>query len=72
MAKKAKIVTLKQIELRRWCIDQAMRWPSYEERVGYPQVAGSVYQQLGGAVTRKDADVIGRAKIILAWVTGGN
>lgn len=50
-----------ETELRRWCVESAIRWP----------IEGSyaaVYSQGGG--TRSEADVIGRAKKIYEWVTG--
>lgn len=60
---KAKVATAKDIELNRWCIEQAMRWPI---------VSGGGYGQ-GGAHshmprTDSDADVIGRASKIMAWI----
>lgn len=64
--KKAKVVIKKpagvtdSIELRRWCIENAIRWP----------VEG-LYNQAGayGVLPRSDVDVIGRAKRLLDWVT---
>jgi len=51
----------------------ALGWPSWEEQHINPYVAAqSNLGGLGGAVrTRKDADVIGRAKAILAWIREG-
>lgn len=54
------------IDLNRWCIERAMQWPTYEDRVGgYGAAMG------GGAghVTRVEADVLGRAAKIREWVT---
>ena len=49
-----------QIELRKWCIEQALRWPVFYEGggVGYPQPSA-----------HEDADVIGRAEEIFKWVS---
>lgn len=47
------------MELRRWCIEHAIRWPT--EHYG-----NAVYSQGGGI--RGDADVIGRAEKLLKWV----
>ena len=60
-----------EIQLRQWCISMALGWPSWEEQY-INQYAGaqSNLGSLGGTVrTRKDADVIGGDKAILAWVT---
>ncbi len=51
------------VELRRWCIEMAMRWPMISNG-GYGN-AGS-YQSLPRVDT--EADVINRAGRILAWV----
>lgn len=58
---KAKVATTKEIELNRWCIEQAMRWPVVS--------TGG----MGGGYTSlprmdADADIIGRANKIMAWV----
>ncbi len=55
-------------DLRRWCIEMAMRWPVYEDRDGYG--ANGVYTQGGGRIARTDANIIGRATVILDWVQG--
>lgn len=64
--KKAKIVPAKkpirsQLELRRWCIEQASRWPT--------ETRGSHGGSFGGGYSTVDSDLIGRAEKILAWVT---
>lgn len=64
MAKRVKKVTAQgnDAEMRRWCIEQALRWPM---SVGsYP----AHVQSVGGYVPTVEADVIGRAKRILDWV----
>ena len=48
------------IELRRWCIDQALRWPNNHPNPN---------QQLGAYMNYAEVDVLGRAKRILDWVT---
>jgi hypothetical protein len=49
-------------ELRRWCIEQAARWPVF------PGGGGGVYS--GGSMYREvEADLLGRAEKILQWVT---
>lgn len=65
MAKKAiqKRAANDSIELRRWCIEQAARWPT--ESPSYPGIAS------GGGMYKPsvEADLIGRAKKLLEWVT---
>lgn len=53
------------IELNRWCIEMAMRWPVHEDCWG----GGGYFSGGGGYVTRTDADIIERANKIFAWVT---
>ncbi len=48
-----------EAELRRWCIEQAIRWPMYGP---YGAVSG------GGFGGKVEADVIGRAERLLKWV----
>lgn len=50
------------LELRRWCIEQASRWPT--EREGG---MGGVYSG-GGGYRMIEADLLGRAEKILKWV----
>lgn len=68
MAKKARTTPAKrifvsdEIELRRWCIEIAARWPVHND---------SGYSNMGGSKppVHQDEDVIGRANKVLAWVT---
>ena len=54
------------IELRRWCIEQALCWP-HEAAVAAP--AGQTPWSMGGPSTlRGNADIIGKATAILEWV----
>lgn len=52
--------------LRQWCVEQAIRWPQVLQNPS-PGL-GQQYQvySAGGYV---DADVIGRAEKLLAWVS---
>lgn len=59
---KAKVATPKEVELNRWCIEMAMRWPVVS--TGSYGGAASSYVPMVTA----DADVIGRANKIMAWV----
>lgn len=67
-AKQVKKPTGAEIELRRWCIEQATRWPILPY---YPSTANAAaYQTYQVPVaTNLEADVIGRAKRIYDWVT---
>ena len=73
MAKAAKKATPKSdLELNRWCIEMAMRWPVHSSGgyySGHAQGVG-VYTQHGGYVppVHKDEDIIGRAEKIMAWL----
>ncbi len=51
-----------EIDLRRWCIEQAIRWPVESGSIGY---ASS-----GISKPAVEADVIGRATKLLNWVNG--
>jgi hypothetical protein len=53
-------------DLRRWCIEQALRWPVYEDR-NYSGAAGGM--QWHGNTSRSEADIIGRAEKLLKWVS---
>ncbi len=64
-----KIFVPDPLDLNRWCIDMAMRWPVHEDRLGAYGAAGGVYTQHGGQIQRTEADVIARAKKIRDWVT---
>lgn len=64
--KKPKPRTAKpDIDLNRWCIEMAMKWPVVTNFNG----PHGVYSQGGGLPSQQvDADVIGRATKIKAWV----
>ena len=66
MARKP-VVKQDSIELRRWCIEHAMRWPvspARSSQAGAYGVAGHPSE-----MTLLDQDVISRAEKLLAWVT---
>ncbi|WP_315731723.1 MULTISPECIES: hypothetical protein [unclassified Bradyrhizobium] len=64
-AVKTAAATPKQVELNRWCIEMAMRWPVVTT---YGPTNG-VYSAGGGLPHHQaDADVIGRANKIMAWI----
>jgi hypothetical protein len=67
MVKAAKKITPKtDVELNRWCVEMAMKWPVVTTFGGN----GAVYSAGGGLPTQQiDADVIGRALKIRNWVT---
>lgn len=66
MAAKIKIATAKGQDLNRWCIEMAIRWPTI---TSYGGNAHGVYSAGGGLGSQQvDADVIGRANKIMAWV----
>lgn len=50
------------IELRRWCIEMAVRWPVHSVS-GYSPMGGGFQQPV-----HQDENVIGRAEAILEWV----
>lgn len=50
-------------ELKRWCIEQASRWPTTVEGG-----AAGVYSA-GGNYRHVEADLLGRAQRILDWVS---
>lgn len=64
---------MKTIELNRWCVEMAMRWPvvhvpASAGNFGHQQAGlNQLYQQVLPA-RDIDADVIGRAMKIKAWV----
>lgn len=58
--KKRQSQPIAQIELRRWCIEQAIRWPV--SMGSYPSNMTSAFHP------QVEADVIGRAKQLLDWV----
>jgi hypothetical protein len=62
MAAKKKTRAVIDHELRKWCIDEAMRWPVITESYG-----GGMSMGMGRS---SDADVIGRAQQIENWILG--
>lgn len=66
MAKAKSVVrkspTKPEIELRRWCIEQATRWPMESFN------AGGVYSG-GGGYRQVEVDLLSRAQRIYDWVT---
>jgi hypothetical protein len=57
--------------LNQWCIEMALRWPTVRIPPSYGQVAGAAIGGVYGQFQHErevDADVIGRAAKILAWV----
>lgn len=62
--RKPKTVKTDGLDLRRWCVEMAMRWPVE----GYSNLAGVLAQQQIGDY-RQDADIIGRAKKLYDWMT---
>jgi len=57
-----------QIELNRWCIEMAVRWPVHHD-AGLSAGYGGAYPSQGRPTIHQDEDVIGRATKILSWVT---
>lgn len=57
-------LTGEDIDLRRWCVEQALKWPTE-----HYSPAG-VYSGGGGLGPRQDVDIIGRATKIMNWVSG--
>lgn len=72
MATKAKTAAGKEIELNRWCIEQALRWPVVHVPATFGQAGLNQYQNALGSIAQPardvDADVIGRATKIAAWI----
>ena len=63
---KAKVATAKDIEFSRWCVEMALKWPTITT---YSGGQAGVYSGGGGLGQQQvDADVIGRATKIAAWV----
>lgn len=62
---KSKQSQVEELALRRWCIEQAIRWP----------LVGSPYQGAQAGVygiqplPQSEANIIDRANRLLAWVT---
>lgn len=75
VTRKIKPASTKDIELHRWCVEMAMRWPVVHvpQSYGNAQQAGlnQLYQQAMPA-RDVDADVIGRAAKIKSWVTANS
>jgi hypothetical protein len=63
MATKPKPTTKSDLELRRWCIEQARGWAWSAGNSSQ----GAVYPHPGSPAS--EPDLIGRADRILAWVT---
>lgn len=55
---------LDAIELRRWCIEQATRWP-VEPAYSHPGIASGG----GGYAPRIEVDIVARAEKLFVWVT---
>ena len=66
MATKAKPANKAQQDLNRWCIEMAIKWPLITT---YNSPMQGVYSAGGGLGHQQtDADIIGRANKIMAWV----
>lgn len=63
MAAKKKPSSFIDRELRKWCIEEAMRWPTHT--ASYSSGMG-----ISGPSVTTDADVIGRAQKIESWILG--
>lgn len=57
--RQVKVTQDNETELRRWCIEMAVRWPVHGGSGGFAS---------GSYITAVDADVLGRAKKLLDWV----
>ena len=70
MAKAVKRAAPRQSEqgLRRWCIEQAMKWPQVQNVSGSVPGAQNTYLYQGQWPSYVDADIINRADRLLAWV----
>jgi hypothetical protein len=72
--KATKPTVVGDVELRRWCIEQAIRWPEVGAG-GYHGIAsgGGGYHGIasGGGGYRTEANIIDRASRLLTWVRGG-
>ena len=74
MKQRKKVVTRSvPIDLRKWCVEKAMGWPTIrtDEQIGYPSGIVCVGDFGGGSGTRttyRDADVLDRAEKLLAWM----
>lgn len=67
---KAKVATQKDVDLNRWCIEMAIRWPVVRVEPRYGNAVGGIqpgyHPNISGG--EADADVIGRAAKIAAWI----
>ena len=69
MKKQVKAPSGLEIELRRWCVEMAIRWPCFEDNVYGNGQGFQQYDQLSiNQKVRTDADIIGRAERLLKWV----
>lgn len=61
------------VDLRRWCVECAIRWPIYAQHAHGAlyggQQAGHIGQMYQQPPSMADHDVIARADKILQWVT---
>lgn len=59
-------------DLRRWCIEMAAHWPVIHVPASYGQAQAGLNQMYQQAMPARDmdADLIGRASKIEAWVKG--
>lgn len=57
-------------ELRRWCVDAAMRWPMVNGLNNNYQALGAVAQYNQVYSQSSEANIISRAKKIEAYVLG--
>lgn len=63
--RKPKKLIPSDVDLRRWCIEQAIRWPVDP----YPPQHYGVASGGGGFAPRPSVDIIARAEQVLLWVT---
>lgn len=69
--KKPKVATQKDQDMNRWCIEMAMKWPVIRvmpQYGGAGAVVGGIPYMPNTPGVDADADVIGRAGRIMAWV----
>lgn len=59
--RQAKVSQDNETELRRWCVEMAIRWPVQGGSGGF--ASGSYIPTVA-----VDADVLGRAKKLLEWI----
>lgn len=53
------------LDLRRWCIEEAIRWPMIQSPYGGTFSQAAIYNNLGPS----EANILDRAKRIFDWVT---